>query len=275
MSAPRVRDVYVLEITSFAQESCFFAKASDNLNWLWHKRLAHLNFKTINKLAKLVIGLPSLAFRVFNIRRQQTEETYHIIFDESPDAIKFSKPSVDDINIAETERYPPDECLHPYEPSQRYQTNRKDVSFIKPYECPELVVLETKSEHSNHTNDEQIIDNIPNTEYIQIFEHLSSLSVEDTSVQNTIPILNPSLSILSMVTPAPKDRWCQDKHIELVNIISNLRAGMLTRAMAKELSAASAHECLFVDFLSKEEPKKVSEALQHPGWVDVMQDELN
>ncbi|GKA99428.1 retrovirus-related pol polyprotein from transposon TNT 1-94 [Tanacetum coccineum] len=42
---------------------------------------------------------------------------------------------------------------------------------------------------------------------------------------------------------------------------------MLTRAMAKELSAASAHECLFVDFLSEEDPKKVSEALRHPGWV--------
>ncbi|GJZ23636.1 retrovirus-related pol polyprotein from transposon TNT 1-94 [Tanacetum coccineum] len=50
---------------------------------------------------------------------------------------------------------------------------------------------------------------------------------------------------------------------------------MLTRAMAKELSAASAHEYLFVDFLSEEEPRKVSEALQHPGWVDVMQEELN
>ncbi|GJU05664.1 hypothetical protein Tco_1122094 [Tanacetum coccineum] len=50
---------------------------------------------------------------------------------------------------------------------------------------------------------------------------------------------------------------------------------MLTKAMAKELGAASAHECLFVDFISKEEPKKVSEALQHPGWVDAMQDELN
>ncbi|GKB03577.1 hypothetical protein Tco_0831720 [Tanacetum coccineum] len=33
---------------------------------------------------------------------------------------------------------------------------------------------------------------------------------------------------------------------------------MFTRAMAKELGAASAHECLFVDFLSEEEPKKVS-----------------
>ncbi|GJV43861.1 retrovirus-related pol polyprotein from transposon TNT 1-94 [Tanacetum coccineum] len=59
-----LKDVYVLDMTSSAQESCFFAKASDNLNWLWHKRLAHLNFKTINKLVKqnLVIGLPSLVY---------------------------------------------------------------------------------------------------------------------------------------------------------------------------------------------------------------------
>ncbi|GKD62605.1 hypothetical protein Tco_1300114 [Tanacetum coccineum] len=78
-----------------------------------------------------------------------------------------------------------------------------------------------------------------------------------------------------MVTPSPQDRWSQDKHIELVNIIGNPGVGMLTRAMAKQLSATSAHECLFVDFLSKEEPKKVSEALKHPRWVDAMQDELN
>ncbi|GJZ41195.1 retrovirus-related pol polyprotein from transposon TNT 1-94 [Tanacetum coccineum] len=64
MIAPRVRYVYVLDMTYSAQESCFFAKASDNLNWLWHKRLAHLNFKTINKLAKqnLVIGIPLLVY---------------------------------------------------------------------------------------------------------------------------------------------------------------------------------------------------------------------
>ncbi|GKB05139.1 retrovirus-related pol polyprotein from transposon TNT 1-94, partial [Tanacetum coccineum] len=64
MIAPRVRDVYILDMTSSAQESCFFAKASKNLNWIWHKRLAHLNVKTINKLAKqnLVIGLPSLVY---------------------------------------------------------------------------------------------------------------------------------------------------------------------------------------------------------------------
>ncbi|GJR07973.1 retrovirus-related pol polyprotein from transposon TNT 1-94 [Tanacetum coccineum] len=486
MIAPRVRDVYVLDMTSSAQESCFFAKASDNLNWLWHKRLAHLKIKTINKLAKqnLVIGLPSLtssikkclhllymdlfrpitprfinyekytlvivdeysrytwvyflkkksqapktimsfikrvenqnnikvkqlrtdngtefrnrilvnfcdekgisqnfsspytpeqngfakrknktlieaakimlsgsvfskqywtegvatacytqnrstimkrhlktpyeifhkripninflhvfgclvfihnhkdhlgkfdekandgyllgyslvskAFRVFNTRRQQTKETYHVTFNESPGAIKFSKPLVDDINIAETKRYPPDEYLHPYEPSQRYQTNSNYVSFIEPYECLELVVLETKvsSDQNGQTDQSAQTDEILN----DISEHLSSPSVEDTSVQNTIPILNSSLSIPSMVTSAPQDRWSKDKHIELVNIIGNPGAGMLIRAIAKQLSAALAHECLFVDFLSEEEPKKVFEALQHPGWVDAMQDELN
>ncbi|GKA67357.1 retrovirus-related pol polyprotein from transposon TNT 1-94 [Tanacetum coccineum] len=64
MIAPRVRDVYVLDMTSSAQQSCFFAKASESLNWLWHKRLALLNFKTFNQMAKqnLVIGLPSLVY---------------------------------------------------------------------------------------------------------------------------------------------------------------------------------------------------------------------
>ncbi|GJV88499.1 hypothetical protein Tco_1532437 [Tanacetum coccineum] len=178
-------------------------------------------------------------FRVFNTRRQQTEETYHVIFDEIPNAIKFSKPLVDNINIAKNKRYPPDEYLHPYEPSQRYQTNSNDVSFIEPHECLEPVVLKTEvsskqngqtdqndhndqndqsvqndeilndgqSEHPNHTNDEQIIDNLPNTKDIQIPKHSSSLNKEDTSVQNTIPIPNSFLSIPSMVTPASQDRW--------------------------------------------------------------------
>ncbi|GKB01734.1 retrovirus-related pol polyprotein from transposon TNT 1-94 [Tanacetum coccineum] len=64
MIALRVRDVYVLDMTSSAQQSCFFAKASESLNWLWHKKLAHLNFRTINELTKqnFVIRIPSLVY---------------------------------------------------------------------------------------------------------------------------------------------------------------------------------------------------------------------
>ncbi|GJY96288.1 retrovirus-related pol polyprotein from transposon TNT 1-94 [Tanacetum coccineum] len=159
-------------------------------------------------------------------------------------------------NITESERYPPDEYHHPYEPSQRYQTNNNNVIFIEPYECPEPVVLETEvSTDQNYHNDQN--DQIAQTDNILNNDH-----VEDTSVQNTIPIQNPCLSIPSMVTLAPQDRWSQDKHIELFNIIGDLGAGMLTRAIAKELCTTSAHECLFVDFLFEEEPKNVSKALQ-------------
>ncbi|GJS68043.1 retrovirus-related pol polyprotein from transposon TNT 1-94 [Tanacetum coccineum] len=212
------------------------------------------------------------------LKIQQTEETYHITFDESPDAIKFSRPLVDNINIAETGKYPFDEYLHPYETSQRYQTNNNDVSFIEPCECPEPVVLETEVSSDQNGQADQKDQSAQIDEILNDDLSLNTYPLqdeEDTSVQNTIPIPNQSSSISSMVTPAPQDRWSQDKHTKLVNIISNPGAGMLTRAMAKELSVASAHECLFVDFLSEEDPKKVSEALKHLGWVDAMQDELN
>ncbi|GKA49065.1 retrovirus-related pol polyprotein from transposon TNT 1-94, partial [Tanacetum coccineum] len=67
---PRRRYVYVVDMSSYNEESnaCFFAKASSSINWLWHKRLSHLNFKNINKLAKqnLVTGLPSLKMENLN-----------------------------------------------------------------------------------------------------------------------------------------------------------------------------------------------------------------
>ncbi|KAJ9543964.1 hypothetical protein OSB04_023671 [Centaurea solstitialis] len=45
-------------------EICLLSKASFNQNVLWHRRLSHLNYATINQLAKarLVTGLPSLRF---------------------------------------------------------------------------------------------------------------------------------------------------------------------------------------------------------------------
>ncbi|GJT86463.1 retrovirus-related pol polyprotein from transposon TNT 1-94 [Tanacetum coccineum] len=63
--APRRNDVYVIDMSSLTTNgACFFAKASESVNWLWHKRLSHLNFKNINKLAKQnkVLGLPLLVY---------------------------------------------------------------------------------------------------------------------------------------------------------------------------------------------------------------------
>nr|GEV16372.1 retrovirus-related Pol polyprotein from transposon TNT 1-94 [Tanacetum cinerariifolium] len=74
--------------------------------------------------------------------------------------------------------------------------------------------------------------------------------------------------------PAPHNRWSRGQHIKLVNIIGNPGEGMLTRSMVAKLTAASTSECLFIDFPSKIEPKKVSEALKHLGWIDAMMEAI-
>nr|GEU49067.1 uncharacterized mitochondrial protein AtMg00810-like [Tanacetum cinerariifolium] len=51
-----------LQYTSFPNPICLMAKATSSQAWLWHRRLSHLNFDTINLLLKndIVIGLPKL-----------------------------------------------------------------------------------------------------------------------------------------------------------------------------------------------------------------------
>nr|GEV17815.1 ribonuclease H-like domain-containing protein [Tanacetum cinerariifolium] len=53
-----LQDTYSLNLI------CLMAKATSSQAWLWHRRLSHLNFDTINLLSKndIVIGLPKLKF---------------------------------------------------------------------------------------------------------------------------------------------------------------------------------------------------------------------
>ncbi|GJR80718.1 putative ribonuclease H-like domain-containing protein [Tanacetum coccineum] len=64
---PREHDLYTFRISDLQPEqkvTCLVAKASLDESTRWHRRMAHVNFKTINKLAKegLVDGLPLKVF---------------------------------------------------------------------------------------------------------------------------------------------------------------------------------------------------------------------
>nr|GEZ96990.1 hypothetical protein [Tanacetum cinerariifolium] len=62
----RGSNLYTILIEDMMKSSpiCLLSKASKNRSWLWHRRLNHLNFSTINDLARkdLVQGLPRLKF---------------------------------------------------------------------------------------------------------------------------------------------------------------------------------------------------------------------
>ncbi|GJR94581.1 putative ribonuclease H-like domain-containing protein [Tanacetum coccineum] len=70
---PRKNNMYSVNLKDIVPKgglTCLFAKATSDESKLWHRRLGHLNFKTMNKLVKgnLVRGLPSKLF--------ENDETY-------------------------------------------------------------------------------------------------------------------------------------------------------------------------------------------------------
>nr|GFA56745.1 hypothetical protein [Tanacetum cinerariifolium] len=62
----RGTDLYsiTLQDTNYPNPICLMAKATSSQAWLWHRRLSHLNFDTINLLSKndIVVALPKLKF---------------------------------------------------------------------------------------------------------------------------------------------------------------------------------------------------------------------
>ncbi|GJV64173.1 putative ribonuclease H-like domain-containing protein [Tanacetum coccineum] len=87
------------------------------------------------------------------------------------------------------------------------------------------------------------------------------------------------------VPTSPHTRIHKDHPIE--HVIGDVQSSVQTRMMKTSysdkgfLSAIyegkthqALHTCLFVCFLSQEEPKRVSQALRDPAWVEAMQEEL-
>nr|GEW30070.1 hypothetical protein [Tanacetum cinerariifolium] len=68
LRVPRKNNMYSVDLKNVASLgglTCLFAKATLDESNLWHRRLGHINFKTMNKLRKenLVRGLPSKVFK--------------------------------------------------------------------------------------------------------------------------------------------------------------------------------------------------------------------
>ncbi|GJT96121.1 putative ribonuclease H-like domain-containing protein [Tanacetum coccineum] len=66
-TVPRKNNMYSVDLKNIVPKgglTCLFTKATSDESKLWHRRLGHLNFKTMNKLVKgnLVRGLPSKLF---------------------------------------------------------------------------------------------------------------------------------------------------------------------------------------------------------------------
>ncbi|GKE61631.1 ribonuclease H-like domain-containing protein, partial [Tanacetum coccineum] len=80
LKVPRNNNMYRVDMKNIVPKeclTCIVAKATLDESMLWHRRLGHVNYKTINKLVKenLVRGLPSKHF--------ENDQTYIACLKES------------------------------------------------------------------------------------------------------------------------------------------------------------------------------------------------
>ncbi|KAJ9539154.1 hypothetical protein OSB04_031887 [Centaurea solstitialis] len=83
LTGVRQADTYIINMNTSTDNFCFVSRASTDTNWLWHKRLSHLNFKTLNQLCinNLVVGLPDFRYTKVSLcsaceKGKQTRATF-------------------------------------------------------------------------------------------------------------------------------------------------------------------------------------------------------
>ncbi|GJS20809.1 putative ribonuclease H-like domain-containing protein [Tanacetum coccineum] len=76
LTGSRGTDLYSITLQDLTSLNpiCLMAKATSSQAWLWHRRLSHLNFDTINLLSKnnIVNGLPKLKFVKDHLSKDET-----------------------------------------------------------------------------------------------------------------------------------------------------------------------------------------------------------
>nr|GEY06359.1 putative ribonuclease H-like domain-containing protein [Tanacetum cinerariifolium] len=96
LTSDRSANLYTIALNDIASNysSCLLAKDSSSQSWLWHQRLSHLNFTTINNLVKnnLVRGLSKIKFEKDHLCFSCEQWKIHRKHHKSKTAFALNKP---------------------------------------------------------------------------------------------------------------------------------------------------------------------------------------
>ena len=226
------------------------------------------------------------AFRVYNKRLEKVQESIHVTFDESNEAINkrptLNSPPESPIIFGESDpiNYNKDSSedvsSHPDLEPVQFEKPSSNTSFYPSisFKLPsELVIgsdVRTTPPVSDSIDFEPVIQEMPlNEEFHDANRDLTD-SDEDAEVvwQDPTPEnqLNSCTDIVVRNNPGQYSKWTKAHPIN--QIIGDSSRGVQTRS-------ASSEQCLYVSFLSLIEPKKIDEAMNDPSWVIAMQEELH
>ncbi|KAJ9555814.1 hypothetical protein OSB04_010428 [Centaurea solstitialis] len=205
----------------------------------------------------IFLGYSSISktYRVFNKRRQAIEETIHVKFDESGPTFPHPNDNTEINQWADSFFQVPEPPIADPSPQDLPDGFEEDPLPPTDITTPPLI---------NATPITQITP--PEPDQPTNSEDFSQTTVSEPSPTNLLP--DPSsneASTSGQVYQPPALRWTKDHPID--QVLGNPSSGVKTRRQAGNV-------CLYVNFISENEPKEIDDALRDPAWVSAMQEEL-
>ncbi|GKB62118.1 retrovirus-related pol polyprotein from transposon TNT 1-94 [Tanacetum coccineum] len=271
-------NLYTISLDDMLKSSpiCLLSKASKTKSLLWHRRLSHLNFGTLNKLAKDGLARGIIGFKFQKIICVQNAEAINIAcytqnrslirlrYNKTPyELMEDKKPDLSFFHVFGSLCYPTNDHedlglgLH-------YMTSATSSTGLGLNPVPQQPFLEAAALRAKVLADSPVSTSIdqdaPTTSIPSSQEHEQSLIISQGSSSNVRQILTLF---------EHSGRWTKDHPI--ANVIGDPSRFVSIRKQLK----MDAMWCYFDAFLTSVEPKNFKQAMTKPSWIDAMQEEIH
>nr|GEX13807.1 hypothetical protein [Tanacetum cinerariifolium] len=286
LRVPKENNMYNVDLKNIVPSgdfTCLFAKATLDESNIWHRRLGHINFKTMNKLVKgnLVRGLPTKVFENDHTCVACKKGKQHIA---SYSLGKFDGKVDEGFLVGyfiSSKAFRPE--FEGRKPQSKVYVSRSNSAQSKNHDDKtkrEAKVPAVGKLFINSTNTFSVAG--PSNAAVKLEDITYSDDEEDVGAE--VDFTN--LEITITVHPIPTTRVHKDHPItQIIGVLSSATQTWTTQTrsmtrVAKDQGGLSQinnddfHTCMFACFLSQEEPKRVHQALKDPSWIEAMQEEL-
>nr|GEU65892.1 retrovirus-related Pol polyprotein from transposon TNT 1-94 [Tanacetum cinerariifolium] len=308
LSGNRTTNLYTINLHEMASASpiCLMARATSTKSWLWHQRLSHLNFDTINVLTKndLVSDLPKFKYHKEHLcpscdqgkskrashpskpvpnSRQRLHllhmdlcgpmriasingKSFGLDLTYAPSTITTQQPTEGELDLMFEAMY--DDYIGGH-PSAALRT----VLAIQAHQ--DVDELNSQQQHAQQQGyqaplePETVADNVPNAMFdANTFVNPCATPSTSAVESSSSQYVDPS-NMHTFYQPYPHEfQWTKDHPLE--QVIGEPSRPVLTRNQLR----SDGDMCMYALTVSTMEPKNVKEAMTAPAWIESMQEEL-
>nr|GEV80966.1 hypothetical protein [Tanacetum cinerariifolium] len=300
----RQHNMYSIDLNNIVSHrdlTCLVAKTSADECMLWHRRLGHLNFKTMNKLVRhnLVRGLPTKCFKNDHtctacLKGKQHKASSRTMLADAKLPVTFWAEAVN------TDCYVQNKVLvnksHNKTPYELFNGRSPAIGFLKPFGCHVMILntLDNLGKFKEKGGEGYFIGYSMSSKAFRWFnkrtrkveenlhvEFLENKAIEKGTKDATSQEVKKNVSSLRYIA---LPNWVHDallessssKHQDHCSTEVPEGSGNSNPTASTSNPPADPMEILTVEtpIPTVIKPKKIFDALQNPSWVEAMQEEL-